>query len=358
LNLDRFVEAFFKRGAIKATLLTMKGNPPQQEKDRLKELWTKITSGIGNAFGTTVWNAEAIETTVVGEGVKELENQQLSEEQRHKIAGALMIPQTKLFSGDAAGIGGGGVVSQDDLNFLNECLVPECDAIAAVLNERVFAPLGYRLRWQYENLDAFQEDENARAQSLSAFVGVLNQCTMLEEFEAATMIMGYDVPDDAMAKIVVYFGEKDKRRVEMEAQQQEQFSAQLESRGNGNKPLPANMDVSKPKPKELPAQAGKGIALESVQGTAGASPFFVIDRTDDVVVSLPKETERAQYKRWAAKRLKDGKALDGFVFEHLDVAEQAELTGGRAADDTVAAFFRRHNEIRTSGGTPVLRAAT
>ena len=38
-NVNEFAGAFFKRGAIKATLLTVEGNPPQAERERLKAWW-------------------------------------------------------------------------------------------------------------------------------------------------------------------------------------------------------------------------------------------------------------------------------------------------------------------------------
>ncbi len=49
-NLNQFSAAYFKRGAIKATLLTVQGAPVAQERDRLKTWWKQLVSGVKNAW--------------------------------------------------------------------------------------------------------------------------------------------------------------------------------------------------------------------------------------------------------------------------------------------------------------------
>lgn len=285
INLDKFVEAFFARGAIKATILTMKGNPPQPERERIKELWNKITSGIGNAFGTSVWNADAIDTSVVGDGVSDLDNATLSEEQRNKIGAALMIPQTKLFSGGAGGLGGGGVVEQDDLNFLNECLIPECDAIAESLNEQVFAPQGYKLRFTYENLDAFHDDENALATTAQTYNSLINDCSTFEQWEAIAALAGIEYDETQMRKV---FALKESRRQATQANMSADTTDATDTETDTQDPNAADAETE----------------------------------TEDETTKAAKALERKQYAKWRKTREKEGKPLDGFVFKHLTESEQ------------------------------------
>ena len=284
LNLDRFVEMFFQRGAIKATILGVQGNPPKEERAKIKAFWQDLMTGIKNAFAAEVYNVEAIKPVVVGEGVKELENQALSEEKRHDIAGALMIPQTILFSGDASGIGGGGVVTQDALNFLNQCVIPEFDAIAEDWNEQLFLPNGYRLKPTYENLDAFHDDEAALAGTATSYADLLDKCKTFEEWQLVTAMSGVEY-DETMARKVFTIKDANRARMEMQTQPNQP-------------PEPANMTVTKPEPKQL------------------------TDGTDSAVKSL-KDMERRQFKVFAAKRPETD--WDHFQFKYLSTAEQYAL---------------------------------
>lgn len=169
-NLDAFAAAYFARGAIRATLLTVSGNPPQSEKERLKTWWGQFMSGIKNSFSSAVVNADAVTPVVIGEGLAELSNATLTAEKRQDIATALGVPQSVIFSESASGLGGGGVAAQDEAHFYSKKIIPECELIAAVWNEQLLAALGLRLVFAPETLDVFQEDENQRAAAFSSYV--------------------------------------------------------------------------------------------------------------------------------------------------------------------------------------------
>ena len=168
-NIDNFASLFFGRGAIKATLLTVEGSPPESEKKKLKAWWKRFISGIANAFTAEVISA-GVKPVVVGEGIGELSNTELTKEKREDIATALGVPQTMLWSTAAAGLGGGAVVTSDNLSFYRDTIVPEAGFVAGVLNKQLFNPLGYHLDFRPETLDVFQADENERATAYSSYV--------------------------------------------------------------------------------------------------------------------------------------------------------------------------------------------
>jgi hypothetical protein len=51
-NIDQFASNFFERGAIKATLLTVDGNPIPAEMERLEAWWKRFFSGSKSAWDT------------------------------------------------------------------------------------------------------------------------------------------------------------------------------------------------------------------------------------------------------------------------------------------------------------------
>ena len=169
-NVDKFAASFFERGAIKVTVLTIEGNPPPNERKRIKTWWNRVATGINRAFGAEVFNLKAVKPVVIGEGIRELSDNELTKEKREDIATALGIPQTKLWSSSAGGLGGGGVVNSDDLSFYRDTIVPESLFIASVLNEQIFNPLDLTWSFKPETLDVFQADENERSDAYFNYV--------------------------------------------------------------------------------------------------------------------------------------------------------------------------------------------
>lgn len=188
LALDAFVAAFFKRGAIKATVLTVEGNAQAAEREKLKAWWGRALQGIKNAFATEVVNA-VVKPVIIGEGVAELANQSLTQQAREDIAVALGIPLSLLLSSSVSGLGGGGVAEQDDIHFYDKTIIPECVFIAQVLNEQLFTPMGLHFAFLPETLDLYQKDETERAASLAQLTGAGIPLVL------ALQMLGFELPE-------------------------------------------------------------------------------------------------------------------------------------------------------------------
>ena len=208
-NGDKFVKAFFERGAIKATLLTTKNILPA-ERDRLKSWWQRMFSGTKSAWQTDIVNADAVVPVVVGEGLESLENATLTESKRIDIAAALGIPYSVLFSNAS----NRATAEQDDKHFYDKTILPECKFIQEVLNKQLFVPMGYRLVFKSYEMDLYQTDENERAQSLTQLITALGSP---EEFLLAADILGYELGDDIRKKIEKMITEKAERAAEIQS---------------------------------------------------------------------------------------------------------------------------------------------
>ena len=189
LNVDEFAAAFFKRGAIKTTIFEAEGINPQ-ERESFLTWWKRRLTGIKQAFSTNIINAKNMKPIVIGEGIQELTNVQLTREEKEAIATALGIPFAILFS-DAANY---ATAQQDWLNFLNNTALPIAELIAENLNNQLFYKQGLKFTFEPEGMDAFQEDENAKAQSLGTLVTAL--VSGPEEAEIAMQILGYEMSED------------------------------------------------------------------------------------------------------------------------------------------------------------------
>ena len=182
-NVDQFVASFFERGAIKATLLTVEGNPPKAELERLESWWKRFFAGNQNAYQTTAVRA-GVTPVVVGEGIEGLANQTLTTEKRQGIATALGIPHSLVMS-DAANY---ATAQQDERNFLEYTILPSAHLIEETINQQLLVAGGLALQFQPETMDAYQEDETQRAQSLVH----LRSAGM--PMETALAVLGYEIP--------------------------------------------------------------------------------------------------------------------------------------------------------------------
>lgn len=200
-NIDRFLSGYFEHGAVKATILSVKGNPSREEREKLESWWQRFMTGVRRASNAKVLNADAVTPTIIGEGLEGLQNKELTQERREDIATALGVPHSLLFS-NAANF---ATAQQDDLHFYSKTIVPECNFIAGVLNEQVFAPLGLRLDFRPETLDAFQEDERERAGALSQLTSAGIPLLM------AMDILGFELTAEQRAELERLEAEKETR---------------------------------------------------------------------------------------------------------------------------------------------------
>jgi len=290
LNVDEFSKAFFAHGAVKTTLLTTSNIAPQ-ERDRLK-LWWRRVLGIERAWQTDIVNAETVKPVVVGEGLESLQNNDLTESKRIDIAAALGIPYSIMFSNAS----NRATAEQDDLHFYSKTIIPECSLIEEVLNDQVLAPLGLSLKFTPNNLDVFQEDENARAASINELIIALDKP---EEFLLAADILGYDLNLDTRLAIENMIKEKNAHREAAPPNTEQAEPVQEEQQ-----PEPA------PKPEPKP---------------------------DLRTIDLDK------WRTKAVKRIKAKRPMEfSFITEHIDPVTHAAITGaleGCETEDDVKSVF-------------------
>jgi phage portal protein BeeE len=188
-SMDAFMTSYFDRGMVKATLLKYTNTPgtmpmSEDERKRVKEWWRRVATGVKNAFSTEVVRGD-FDALTIGEGLKDLQNTQLTSDQLSAVAMALGVPQTKLIA-NAANY---ATANSDALGFVQDTIIPQCRLIAQVINSQLLADMGLRLRFKPDELSLMQEDETQRAQSLKTLVDAGMS------LEMAIAILGYDLPE-------------------------------------------------------------------------------------------------------------------------------------------------------------------
>jgi len=188
-NYDEFVARYFRSGAIKTQILTVE-KADENERKRLTKWWNDVVSGVSRAFSSLVFMGKGVEPIVIGEGMEALKDNDLSTLRRQDISTAIGIPESRLWSA-AANM---ATRKEDESAYFRGTIIPECDLIAEALNQQVFTDIhhlkGYRIEFQPESLDVFQEDEANRAGALGQLTGAGVPLLM------AMDILGYDLSDE------------------------------------------------------------------------------------------------------------------------------------------------------------------
>lgn len=182
-NIAAYSAAFFERGAINPTILSIEGNPSPDDKKKLREWWGQVVSGIRNAFTTQVLTGGAVKATTLTGDTKSLAMPELSKQNKEDLATGMGIPYSLLFS-DAANF---ATAEKDKQNFYDLAIKPDAKLIAEALNAQVFEALGLELYFAPEELACFQADEKDRAASLQA----LTASGM--PIDIATATLGYNL---------------------------------------------------------------------------------------------------------------------------------------------------------------------
>lgn len=165
LNLDTFAEKFFERGAIKATVLKVDANTPPNERARVKSWWKNFVSGVKNSWSTEIIST-AVEPVVIGEGLGEIADANLTDSKAKTIATSLGIPHSMAFS-DAANF---ATALADEKGFYTHTILPDANLVEEELNEKIFSLMGYTFSFDEEELASFQENEKDRALVVKTYV--------------------------------------------------------------------------------------------------------------------------------------------------------------------------------------------
>ena len=282
-NVAKFASAFFERGAIKATILTIEGTAQQAERERLKSWWENFMTGIRNAWGSSVVNA-AVKPVVVGEGISELSNNALTAEKREAIGTTLGIPHSIVMS-NAANF---ATSQQDALNFYDMTVIPSARLISYAMNRQLFRPLGLRFEWKPQEMSLYQEDEEQRATALMHYV------TAGFPLYIAAEILGVNLPDNMEYADLGA----------MMAEQQAQRDAMAREMAQRTQPTSAQDNSSDDE-----------------------------DGSDDVTVAVRSalwRVEAKSFRKWVRKN--PHKPLGEFVANHLTDKEKETIKGKVSAD--------------------------
>ena len=164
--LSTFLESYMDRGLIKATILTVEGGAPEQERNRLEQWWNRWFAGANKGGQQKVINS-AVEPKTIGDGLGEISDTDLVQQARQAISTALGVPHSVVMS-DAANF---ATANADRLNFYQQTVIPDSRLIESALNDQYFRERGLRFEFHPDQVEALQAYELEKAEAVQKVVG-------------------------------------------------------------------------------------------------------------------------------------------------------------------------------------------
>jgi len=209
-NLDAFVAMYFNRGAVRPFIVNTQGQPTPEEAARMETWFTRMMGGIKNAFKAKVFNADKVGIQQIGDGLSELRDVELTKIRREDVAMALGVPASILYEQSV----NRATAEQHKKDFYDDCVVPRCDFMQGVLNEQLFEPAGYRLKFKPETLDLYQVDENERSESAARITQAVNTDPLA--FKLSSIILGMELNKEAQEILDDLIKQKEEAREQMQ----------------------------------------------------------------------------------------------------------------------------------------------
>lgn len=273
----------FENGAMPVVLMSVEGNPARDEIERAEKFFTRLMTGVRNAMRVIgvsgVWKPQ-----IISPPLKDLAMPDLADYALRQVAIGMGVPETML--SDAANY---ATAAQHDAQFWKNTVGPLATMIERVMNRSLLEPMGLSIAFAIQEINALQEDEKQRAQSLE----LLSASGL--DVSIAMQILGYELPG-------------------------EMTYTQLEAR-LAEKKAPA------PVPPGLP------------QGRLDVTPS-------------PTEAALRAWERFAVKRVKDGKALREFETDDVPAALKGALSGALSRAKTAQDVRRVFGNALTWQGYP------
>lgn len=166
---DEHIQAFFKRGGIKPTMLVLKGMTTPDNIAKIESVWDKVIHGRYKFLGKIFQGVDAnggLEAQTIGEGVDNLKDPRLIRSKLEDVALAMGIPLSILLSNSA----NYATAQVEYKSWYDSSLAPWCSFMAEEMTDKLFKPLGLRFEFRPEMTDPGQEDEVARASAYSTYV--------------------------------------------------------------------------------------------------------------------------------------------------------------------------------------------
>lgn len=337
-SLTRFASSYFARGGFPLTILSTEGNI--QEPEKVLSWWNAMVRGARNAF-KAILLTNKITPTVIGSNIKDTIAPELYQQAAHNVSIAFGIPLSLLLS-DAANY---ATALGDHVRFYTETVIPLAERMFEIWNERVFEPQGLTIEVWPDDLEIMQSYQLEQAAAVVPLVG-----SPVLTVKEGRQLLGYETSQDASqtqedAQAVVFNG----AQVQAASDIVVKVSSGELPRNSGIAMLVSFFGMTEQQAAQIIGDAGTDAQPAPVAAPSNSEqPDTAQTDTAETDTEMAErddaiDDERGKLKRYAHKRLGDGKP---FAFRS-DIISAAEIEAVKA--------MTSHDEIDALDLTSVKR---
>jgi HK97 family phage portal protein len=186
----RFAFHFFDGGAMPVTVLGME-NVDDDERKRVEGTFKRLMGGIRNAWKVLGVRADSLEIKPLTPELDTLAIPELYKQAKENVGAAFGIPLSMLEEPSA----NRATADTHRLSFWGDTVRPRGEDLAYEINRQLLEDMGLELRFEFDTMDVFQEDEEQRSSSL------LNLVNARIPADVAVEVLGFDLTEDQLARI-------------------------------------------------------------------------------------------------------------------------------------------------------------
>jgi hypothetical protein len=183
---DWWTRNYFERGAVKPTVLAVKGMVMGDKREEMQTAWGKFVRSLGTRFSelAKVINAETMDIKQIGDGLGDIKDSPVYKQSIENIAMASGIPLSLLLANSA----NYATAQMEYAAWYRDSITPWAYWMQEIMNDQIFEPRGYHFEFRPEQAEPSQEEEVQRA---GAFQTYVNSGIPLH---IAAQIVGIDLP--------------------------------------------------------------------------------------------------------------------------------------------------------------------
>lgn len=192
LNMKNTMRVYGERGFVPITLLGAKGMPNEGERQKAERFFDRLLKGGFDVLAKIV-NSEALSLIRVGAGMEELKGSyiEIKREATEGVFRAFGIPSALAMSDNAFA---SEFVQLRKTWYTASRFNVIYQTIEETLTDQLLKPYGYKMVFNLEALDMFQEDENERGNTLVQLVTAIS--ANAEVADLCMDILGYDLTQE------------------------------------------------------------------------------------------------------------------------------------------------------------------
>ncbi len=187
---DWWTENYFRRGAVKPTILAVKGMVVNDKKEELQKSWGSFIRNISREL-TKFINAETMDVKQIGDGLGDIKDTPVYRQAIENVAMASGIPLSLLLSNSA----NMATANVEYAQWYRDSVTPWAKWMQDELNDSIFKPAGYFFEFRPEQSEPSQEEEVQRAGAFSTYVNAGMKPSLAAQIVGIDLPAGYEYED-------------------------------------------------------------------------------------------------------------------------------------------------------------------